>query len=59
MVVLGHFGRRLCDGKYKKYNTKTHFLWEKNMNWMEEIISNLYKIKWEEEESKEKMIKEV
>ena len=34
----------------------------KNMNWMGEIISNLYKIKWEEAESKykkEKMMKEV
>ena len=34
----------------------------KNMNWMGEIISNLDKIKWEEEESKykkEKMMKEV
>ena len=34
----------------------------KNMNWMGEMISNLYKIKWEEEESKykkEKMMKEV
>ena len=27
------------------------FLVGKNMNWMGEIISNLYKIKWEEEES--------
>ena len=33
-----------------------------NMDWMEEMISNLYKIKWGEEESKyntEKMMKEV
>ena len=33
-----------------------------NMDWIEEMISNLYKIKWGEEESEyniEKMIKEV
>ena len=38
------------------------FFVRKYMNWMGEIISNLYKIKWEEEESKykkEKMMKKV
>ena len=38
------------------------FFVRKYMNWMGEIISNLYKIKWEEAESKykkEKMMKEV
>ena len=41
----------------------THsFCVEKNMDWMEEMISNLYKIKWEGKElnyKKEKMMNEV
>ena len=39
-----------------------NFFCGENMDWMEEMISNLYKIKWGEEESKyniEKMMKEV
>ena len=38
------------------------FFCGENMDWMEEMISNLYKIKWGEEESKyntEKMMKEL
>ena len=37
-------------------------LCQKNIDWMVEMISNLYKIKWEEEESKykkERMMREV
>ena len=40
----------------------SQFLCGKNMDWMEEMISNLYKIKWEGKESnykKEKMMNEV
>ena len=30
------------------------FCWGKNMDWMRKMISNLYKMKWGEEESKYK-----
>ena len=91
--VIKHYfvrkgGRRICNGKLEKHNTKTHikkkknhkkshqlqqnckkekkiqkkvkrergsthnfffFFLGKNMDWMGEMILNLYKIKWEEE----------
>ena len=44
--------------KFRERERVLTILWGENMDWMRKMISNLYKIKWGEEESKYKKEKE-